>query len=360
MNYHRVTSDLELSAKPKIDETDARILKTLLKDVRASFATIAKNCGMSTNAIRMRFNRLKKEGVVNGAIAQVNPRSYGYDCIALLSIKADANEEKNVYDYVRKIPEISTSFQPIGEYNVISIAVMKSTDELAHTVEQIENNPNVISVEQCIWVDMVQMDHPENLIVEPYNVLMHTNKLSFKEDNPKTTIALPIAGEAAKGNLLEESHDLDEIDQLIVRILSENARLSFRKLAKKVGISTQSVIKRYKKMRTTVLPFSSITLDLRKLGYIGTAVCYIKTSHVHTTSSVFDELLRVPNVIVATKCLGHVDVMLAIPFKNLEDLYYVKQRISETLGVKQLEVFVDKPFTRWPLNLVAQHLANQS
>jgi Lrp/AsnC family transcriptional regulator for asnA, asnC and gidA len=348
-----------LDARRKIDEVDVSILKTLLNNGRTNFSTIAKNLGMSSNAIRMRVKRLKKDGVINGAIMQVNPKSLGYNCISHLRIKTDANEEKSVYDFVDKIPEIIATFRPIGKFNINSIAVLKRTDELAHTVEQISSNPHVISIEESIWIDVIKMDHPENLVIEPFDVLMHTNESLSKDENSKTKKDPLHIGKGVKEKHLEESYDLDKIDQLIIKILSGNARMSFRKLAKKIGVSPQSVIKRYKKMRKTVLPFSSITLDLRKLGYIGTAVCYIKTSNLYTKSKVFEELLRIPNVIVASKCLGQIDIMLALPFKNLKDLYKVKKRISKTLGVKQLEIFVDKPFSRWPLNLVAQFFSNQ-
>ena len=151
-----------MDVRPKIDEIDIRILKTLLRDPRTSFAEISKDCKMSTSTIRMRFKRLKKDGIITGAITQVNPKSLGYNCIALLSIQAAANEEKSVYNFVEKIPEILQSFQPIGSYNILSFAALKSIDELAHTVEQINSHPHVRDVHECILVDIVRMDHPKN------------------------------------------------------------------------------------------------------------------------------------------------------------------------------------------------------
>ena len=73
----------KLSAEPKIDDIDAKILKTLLKEPRTSFAQIAKDCRLSNTSIRNRFNLMKKSGIINGAIMQINPKSFGYDCIAL-------------------------------------------------------------------------------------------------------------------------------------------------------------------------------------------------------------------------------------------------------------------------------------
>jgi DNA-binding Lrp family transcriptional regulator len=106
-----------LSNRTKIDEVDTKILKTLLKNVRTSFSEIAKDCGMSSNAIRIRFERLKRDGVITGSITQVNPKKLGYGCLAFLLIKAEANEETEVYDFVQKVPNIGC-FKPIGRYNI--------------------------------------------------------------------------------------------------------------------------------------------------------------------------------------------------------------------------------------------------
>jgi Lrp/AsnC family transcriptional regulator for asnA, asnC and gidA len=348
-----------LNARPKIDEIDIRILKTLLDDPRTSFADIARDCGMSTSTIRMRFKRLKKNGIITGAITQVNPKILGYNCIALLSIQAAANEEKSVYNFVAKIPEIIQSFQPIGRYNILSFAALKSTDELAHTVEQINSHPHVRDVQECILVDIVLMDHPKNLVIEPYDGLQHTDETLPKGDNPKPVVISPNVAEATEESHSEGSYDLDKVDKAIMAILSKHAAMSFRKIAMKVGVSTQSVIRKYNRLRKTVLPYSSITLDLRKLGYIGTALFYIKTSHQYTTSKVFKELLRVPNVIVAYKCLGTIDISVTAPFSNFKQLLKLKEEICKTPGVNQIEVFIDRPFSSWPLNLLDQVLQKQ-
>jgi DNA-binding Lrp family transcriptional regulator len=335
-------------------------MKALLQDPRTSFAEIAKNCGMSTNAIRMRFKRLTTEGIINGAIMQVNPKSLGYNCIALLGIKADANEETSVYDFVENLPEIIQSFQPIGKYSVLSFAALKSVDALAHTLEQINSHQCVSEVEECIWVDVVRMDHPENLIIEPFNDLSHTTKLLSKNDNPKTTIMPSHAATVVEEKYLDESHELDEIDIGLINMLSENASMSFRKVARQLGISTQAVIRRYNRLKKGVLPYSSITLNLKKLGYDGNAIFFIKTLHPHTVSKVFDGIVRIPNVIVACKCLGVSDIFVAVPFSNFEQLLIIKQEIAKTPGVKQMEVYIDKPFLRWPLNLFTHFFRDKS
>jgi Lrp/AsnC family transcriptional regulator for asnA, asnC and gidA len=346
----------QLNVRPKIDEIDIRILKTLLDDPRTSFADIARDSGMSTNTIRIRHKRLKETGVITGATMQINPKSLGYNCIAILNIQTVANEEKSVYEFVKKIPNILNAFQPIGKYNIHGMTALKSTDELARTVDCMKANPYVIDVKEYIWVDVVQMDHPKKLVIEPYDGLQHTTKILPKDDNQKPKISPSHVDELAEKKRLEESYELDKIDMAIISILSRNADMPFRKIAKKVGISTQTVIRKYEQMRKSVLPYASITLDMRKLGYIGLGIFYIKTSHKHSTTTVFNELLQIPNLISACKCLRTIDIFATAPFSDLEQLYKVKKEIAKTPGVKEMEIFVDRPFSSWPISPLTRFL----
>ena len=62
------------------------------------------------------------------------------------------------------------------------------------------------------------------------------------------------------------THELDKIDLLIINILSENAFMSFRKVAEKLRISTQAVIRRFNRLKKGVLVYSSITVNLHSLA----------------------------------------------------------------------------------------------
>ena len=340
----------------KIDEVDVIILKTLLRNVRTSFSEIAKECGMSSNAIRIRFERLKKDGVITGSITQVNPKKFGYECIAFLMIKAEANAENKVYDFVKKIPNIGC-FKPIGRYNIQFLVALKNVNELANTIEQINSHPNVLEVKEAILLEAVMMDHPENLAIEPTNGSANANKILSKDAEPKKSNSH--LDKEVKENGLEESSEIDDIDMLIIKILSKNASMSFRKIAKKVGISTQSVIKRYKRLEKTVLTFSSITVNLKKLGYKGMAVLLIKPAHTHKTSKVFEEVVRIPNIIVVHKCVGEVDLYVIAPFSDVKQLFEVKERVYNTSGVKEIEIFIEDSFSTWPLNLFVQHFLQE-
>ncbi len=56
--------------------------------------------------------------------------------------------------------------------------------------------------------------------------------------------------------------NLDETDIEIVRILEENSRTSFRKIAKRLGLSSMAIVKRIKKLeRNRIIKKYTVTLD---------------------------------------------------------------------------------------------------
>jgi len=157
-----------LGDRAKIDEIDVKILKTLLKDARTPYADIGRECGISSNSIRLRFERLKKVGVIKGAITQVNPKSLGYNYIAFISVQADANRRQHVNDFLKNTPNIITTTELMGRYNIMMFVALKNIEEIDRVVTYIKRNQNVVKVNANIAWDLVKVDHPENLEIEEY------------------------------------------------------------------------------------------------------------------------------------------------------------------------------------------------
>ena len=71
----------------KVDEIDANVIKILLEESRTSFTDIAKSCGISVGAVRMRYKNLWKKGIINGEIMLVNPYSLRYRHLSLIGVE---------------------------------------------------------------------------------------------------------------------------------------------------------------------------------------------------------------------------------------------------------------------------------
>jgi DNA-binding Lrp family transcriptional regulator len=143
---------------------------------------------------------------------------------------------------------------------------------------------------------------------------------------------------------------MDETDLAIIDKLTEDARMSFRKIAKELGIAPDTVIKRYAALQEKgVIRGSTVVLNPRKLGYEAMAVFTIDISPVHTpakkviptnSSTILEKLIKMRNIILATKTVGisgHdlLAICVAIDFKHLVNL---KNDIAKIPCVKDLQV----------------------
>ena len=154
-----------MTDKAKIDELDVDIIRALQKDARTSFADIAKNCKVSIDTISKRFSRLLKMKVARGATVLLNPKSFGFDCVASLSIRVDYPHVDDVVAFVRKIPEIVFCTSAMGKENIFAIGVLKNVGRLSQVKEYIKGYPKVKDVTANIWVGDILLC-PENFEFE--------------------------------------------------------------------------------------------------------------------------------------------------------------------------------------------------
>jgi DNA-binding Lrp family transcriptional regulator len=150
-----------MTAETKIDELDISIIRALQKDARANFADIAKDCKVSVDTISKRFNRLVETGVARGTTVLLNPKSFGYDCVASFGIRVDYPHVEDVVAFVGKIPEVVFCTSSMGRDNVFAIAILKNVGRLSQVKEYIQGHPKVIEVSASIWVDDILLC-PEN------------------------------------------------------------------------------------------------------------------------------------------------------------------------------------------------------
>ena len=154
-----------MTSKTKIDEIDVSIIRALQKDARTNFADIAKDCKVSLDTISKRFRRMRRTGVARGTTILLNPKNFGYDCVASFEIRVDYPHIEDVVDFVGKMPEIVFSTSSIGRYNIFAIAILKNVGRLGQLKESIQGHPMVREVAASIWVDEILLC-PENFEFE--------------------------------------------------------------------------------------------------------------------------------------------------------------------------------------------------
>ena len=326
----------------KIDLIDAKILKTLLDESRTSFTDLADSCKITVGAIRMRYKRLWKEGIINGEVTLVNPHCLGFRHIVDLEITTDSVYEKQVSAFLESNPQISQVVAS-NSGSFLGKIVLRDLNKLSRTIEELESNHQIKHVEALIWAEAVNIEFPENLVIKP---LTHDNSRKTVRPTPTDLDRAPI--------------EMDEIDRKIAAILSRKSRTPFRKIAQQLGISTKTVIQRYKKLREKIFTRSTITLDLNKLGFKALANLYIKITNRSKMNEIYMQLLQIPNLTVIIRLIGHYDLYAAVFLEDFDSLFKTRELIGKIDGIENpLELLIPTP-PSWPFNLFPSLLENES
>jgi Lrp/AsnC family transcriptional regulator for asnA, asnC and gidA len=112
-----------------LDETDRQIISILQKDGRAPFAQIAEMLQVSAGMVRVRYNRLVEMGALR-VVGITNPVRMGYQTMALIGIKVEANRLMEIADEVAALDEVIYLIIVSGAYDIIAEIVCKDQNHM--------------------------------------------------------------------------------------------------------------------------------------------------------------------------------------------------------------------------------------
>ncbi len=323
-----------MTERLRIDETDAKILRQLLKESRTSFTELSKICNITVGAVRMRYKKLWRIGIINGEIMQVNPQSLGYKCICEIGILTSAEDEKKVMVFLESRPYIQYVIRVYGKYNITTKVALTDMQELAAILEDLESNEGIKQVDALMWAEVANTDHPENLVIN-YNIGSEPRLNGCTRSIPATKLPF----------------EMDALDRKIAKILSQHSRTTFRKIAEQTGISTKNVIQRYRRLRGPVLTLSTITVNLKKLGYNAHAFAFVKVANKSKVPEIYNQLLCMPNMLVITRIIGPYDLVVIMALQDFQDLFKFKEEMRKINGVEDTAIFLGPAMPMYPLNL---------
>jgi DNA-binding Lrp family transcriptional regulator len=323
-----------LSERLRIDETDAKILRQLVKESRTSFTDLSKMCHITVGAVRMRYKKLWRIGIINGEIMQVNPQSLGYKCICDIGILTGIEDETNVISFLESRPYIQYVIRVYGKYNLTTKVALTNMQELAAILEDLESYELIKQVDAMIWADVANTDHPENLVI------------NFNNGSEKRQSTIQPAVAATKLPV-----EMDALDRKIAKILAQHSRTTFRKIAEQTGISTKNVIQRYRRLRGSVLTLSTVTVNLKKLGYNAHAFAFVKVANKSKLQAIHNQLLSMPNMLAVTRLIGPYDLSLIVTLRDFQELFALKDELRKIPGIEDTELYLGPAMPVYPLNM---------
>jgi Lrp/AsnC family transcriptional regulator for asnA, asnC and gidA len=150
-------------------------------------------------------------------------------------------------------------------------------------------------------------------------------------------------------------HDLDELDEKILSMIVDNARVPFLEVARACNVSGAAIHQRVQKLTNLgVVKGSEYIVDPEKLGYETCAFVGLFLTSPSTFDFVVKELEIIPEVIECYYTTGQYDLLIKVVAKNNKDLLRIIHSELQPLGLARTETlisFKDAFKKRFPISI---------
>jgi DNA-binding Lrp family transcriptional regulator len=113
------------------DDTDVKILKTLVSDARLSSRQISKKSGVSIGTVLSRIKKMEVMGLIRGYTAVVDHEKIGYLLTALIEITVSKGRLLEMENEIARMPNVCCVYDVTGLTDAFIIAKFKSREDLS-------------------------------------------------------------------------------------------------------------------------------------------------------------------------------------------------------------------------------------
>lgn len=153
-------------------------------------------------------------------------------------------------------------------------------------------------------------------------------------------------------------HDLDELDEKILKLIVDNARVPFLEVARECNVSGAAIHQRVQKLTNLgVIKGSEFIVDPEKLGYEACAFVGLFLTSPSTFDHVVKELEKIPEVVECYYTTGQYDLLIKVFAKNNKDLLRIIHNELQPLGLARTETlisFKDAFRKKFPINFISR------
>lgn len=121
------------SERPRLDRTDRALLVALSRDGRRPAADLAKELGLSRQAVTERLRELERREVVRGYHADIDPLALGLSVRAQLRITLDGKAPQKEKDVLRRLtasPLVRSVYRVSGEDCFVADVICRRIEDV--------------------------------------------------------------------------------------------------------------------------------------------------------------------------------------------------------------------------------------
>jgi DNA-binding Lrp family transcriptional regulator len=319
--------------KEIISDIDARILRALLEDGRKSYRDIARKNKIAEKSVYQHVKKMEMKGIIVGSTTQENHPDIGYPIVADIYTKASITDrvKTNVEEYLKEKERACYGirlflFNPLNRSFSIIIQM--------NNRNQFNNIKN--DIEKLILPETIYTDYWTGRTIEmPENISFGLYKESTFKEIPNS--------------FFYRKPRVDQIDLKILEKLRENGRIAFGEIQKEVGVSIDTIARKYHRLRKHGIIKITLLINAERLGYSGILFVRLKLASHQDIDPALRSLIIIPDIWAIVELSGYYDLRVFILIRDVNHLLEMQQKISNIPSFKEAEaVLVREPMNPFP------------
>ena len=293
---------------PKLDLKDKKLLTYLEMDARISHSELAKKLKTSKQVVKYRIEKLEKQGIIQGYFALVDIAKLGKKpyLIYLKLIKISSKAEIEWVKQIDKNPNVIATGKNAGNWDLTLVISASDNNELDKILRSILSG-KADKIKQKLITDQIQSTY-------------FTSKLLYN-----------LEGKEASTEDKKENLEIDEKEQLLLKLLSQNCRLSLLELSEKIKTSPNTIKNKIKSLeqRKIIIGYKT-KINYEKLSFLHFRVfLHLKKLTPEFYEQVKTFLKNKGNAESVSRCIGYADIDFRCHTKDIIELYSLISEIKD-------------------------------
>ena len=308
-----------------MDIKNLRIMEILAHNCRISDAAVSDSVHLSKDAVNSRIRKLESEKYILDYLLFIDSRRLGYTRYQLLlQLNSEIHDKEIIYKKLKDLPFVIWINTFLGRYDLQIIVDAKDEFHLNELRQKIFHICSNKVRDHKILICLSEFEFTNlNPEIE--------QKTKFKKKNDYSFSLLAGKSNFAGGREYKLSK-INYLDVELLKLLSDNPKVSLVELSNKLKIDRKTVRKKIIKLIQEVVISSFATIiNPTKFGYV-TYALYARI--IQNTS---DEVLKKPleklkNIFFAARMMGDYDFIFYLYAKSPEELNKTLEEFKKGIG----------------------------
>lgn len=152
----------------EFDEVDIALLENIEKDFDVSLETLAEELEFSKSAIHYRLDKLKDNGVIRGRTADIDPRPFGLEMVAItqVSVTHEQGYSEEVGEKLAEVEGVEQVYYTMGDVDFITITRVQNREQMNEVIEKMVGIKSVNETSSHFVMNEIKSD-PQVLMNTP-------------------------------------------------------------------------------------------------------------------------------------------------------------------------------------------------